>query len=530
MSHQYLQVPFSEKNDAKQLGARWDAMARAWFVPEGVDVQHFARWLPSTALMSVEPSRQSALLSTPTETKGMSLSGLLAQVSAEVAGRFAEAVWVRAEITELSTRQGHVYLSLSESEQGQLLAQAKASIWAQRAAGLLSQFAQVAGQPLAPGLAVLVLVEVSFHVRFGLTLSIVDIDASFTLGDQLAKLNAMRLQLQQAQLYALNRQHAMPDDLFRVAVLSPQQAAGLGDFRSDAKRLEALGLCQFVYFEASFQGDKTETELLQALQAVLQAHRQQGFDVLVIIRGGGAKQDLMQLNLLSIAQTICRFPIPVWTGIGHERDLTLLDEVAHRHFDTPSKVIAHIRQSIVQSAQQAQQHWRLIVQQSRLQLKQAKQQIQHWQHRMEQQAQQLCYQQQLVLQAMHQQIQNGVAQRQYQLALALSQAQQQLLLGVKRQTEQARQQLVWQQQIVSRQSLLSCRLAQQNLAQYQQWLTSIHPKRWLASGYALVKQATNQQWLTSVHQISQDETLVLTLHDGEVLVQVTDIKAKVFGE
>ena len=144
-----------------------------------------------------------------------------------------------------------------------------------------------------------------------------------------------------------------PVDFVRVAVISPETSAGLGDFRQEADRLHRGGLCEFHFVRATFQGLEAPSSILDAIETVLSAHRERTFDALVIIRGGGAVTDLAWLNDLELARRICRLPIPVLTGIGHERDSTILDEVAHRRFDTPSKVAHHITQTILDTARDA---------------------------------------------------------------------------------------------------------------------------------------------------------------------------------
>lgn len=141
-----------------------------------------------------------------------------------------------------------------------------------------------------------------------------------------------------------------PADFVRVAVISPETSAGLGDFRQEADRLHGAGLCEFLFLRATFQGPAAASSLLEALETALTAHRERPFDALVIIRGGGAVTDLAWLNDLELARCACRLPIPILTGIGHERDSTILDEVAHRRFDTPSKAAHHTTQVIRDNA------------------------------------------------------------------------------------------------------------------------------------------------------------------------------------
>ena len=175
-------------------------------------------------------------------------------------------------------------------------------------------------------------------------------DPSYTLGDLAAKLARIRERLRRDGLYDRNKGLPAPVEFVRVAVISPSTSAGLGDFRRETDRLQHAGLCDFIYYHATFQGTEAPSSIRTAVNEALAAHRQRPFDALVVIRGGGSVTDLAWLNDLELALLLCRSPIPVFTGIGHERDGTILDEIAHRRFDTPSKVALHIASTIKDNA------------------------------------------------------------------------------------------------------------------------------------------------------------------------------------
>lgn len=390
-----LEVPFSEKDQAKALGARWNAVEKKWYVPDELHDQlaDFAKWHnPSqTQQINESPLSVGAVPANEAE-KGISLSQLMGQVQSVLRSGFAGAVWVKAEIANIQERRGHYYLELSESaESGQSIASCRAMIWQGAASRLLSAFEQTTGTPLCAGQKILLLGEVSFHEKFGFSLNIQDIDARFTLGEIEANLNKIRLQLQSEGVYSNNKRFKMPQDFFSVAVIAPPNAAGLGDFKADADLLHKAKLCRFQYFYAAFQGDSTEREIAIAHQAILALHKSQTFDAIIIIRGGGAKLDLNNLNAYTLARLVTDSPIPVLTGIGHERDNTILDEVAAVRFDTPSKVIAAIRQNIFGHAQQAKQHWLQIEQASRQYIQQQYLHLQKLDHAILQKSQQICH-------------------------------------------------------------------------------------------------------------------------------------------
>ena len=194
----------------------------------------------------------------------------------------------------------------------------------------------------------------------GLDLIIEDVDPSYTLGDLAAKLARIREKLQQTGLYARNKQLPAPVEFVRVAVISPETSAGLGDFRREADRLQTAILCEFHLFPATFQGVETSSSIQTAVLQALTAHKQKPFDALVVIRGGGSVTDLAWLNDMDLAKLLCQSPVPIFTGIGHERDNTILDEIAHTRFDTPSKVALHISTTIKDNALAAIQAWERI--------------------------------------------------------------------------------------------------------------------------------------------------------------------------
>jgi exodeoxyribonuclease VII large subunit len=344
-----LSVPFAEKEAAKAKGARWDRENQTWYAPPGANLKHLRRWLPGGRLF--EDSDDGALAVASETQQGVDLGELLARVKQVIDQGLPQSVWVRSEISELRAKNGHYYLTLVErTEGGDVVAQARAIIWKGRAAAIMARFAEATGAGLKTDIKVLCLAQVRFDVLYGLALIIEDVDPAFTLGDLAAKLARIREELRQAGLYDRNRSLPAPADYVRIAVISPETSAGLGDFRRETDRLQQAGLCDFRFFEATFQGSGAPPSIRLALEQVLAAHARTQFDALAIIRGGGSVTDLAWLNDLDLARIVCAAPMPVITGIGHERDSTILDEIAHRRLDTPSKVALHIISTIRDNA------------------------------------------------------------------------------------------------------------------------------------------------------------------------------------
>ena len=368
----FLEVQFKEKDQAKALGARWDGPAKKWYVPDGLDLAPFKAWLPASG-RSAAPASASTKELIPVECagqelslakKGMTLSQLLAGVAQAVAQAFKSGVWTMVEVVEARTKNGHVYLELSErTPEGNVLATARATLWATTANKILPEFERVTGATIAPGIKLLVRAKPVFKPQYGFSIEIDAIDPEYTLGDLEARKREIRTRLKQEGIFDANKKLPAPWDFNAVLVVAPQGAAGLGDFQAEATRLERLGICRFVYAASRFQGEGAANEIKQVLLAALEQWRDSGRaapDAVAIIRGGGAVNDLAWLNDYELARTICTLPVPVLTGIGHERDNTILDEVSNTRFDTPSKVAAGIEQVIKRRVEEVKASFELL--------------------------------------------------------------------------------------------------------------------------------------------------------------------------
>lgn len=288
----------------------------------------------------------------------LSLSEYLTTVQEVIQLTFDEAVWVKAEIRNLSIKGGHYYLELAEKDEDshQVIASCKGTLWKFIAQKIVVKFERESGIELSKDLNVLIKVKAKFDPQYGFSVNIEDIDSSFTLGDIAKRYQQILQRLTQKGLLNHNKQLPAPFDLQNVLVIAPENAAGLGDFKKDADALAQAGVCHFVYHSATFQGNTAPTSIMQALASALRQWAQEypaAPDLIVIIRGGGAVNDLAYLNDYDLAALLCKRTVPIWVGIGHEKDRTILDEIAHRSFDTPSKVIAGIRNLIVERVNEA---------------------------------------------------------------------------------------------------------------------------------------------------------------------------------
>lgn len=294
-----------------------------------------------------------------------SLSGYLSTVQEVIRLSFDEPVWVKAEIRNLSIKGGHYYLELAEKEEDtdKVIASCKATIWKFTAVKIVLKFERESGIELSKDLNVLIKIKARFDPQYGFSVNIEDIDSSFTLGDIAKRYQQILARLSSEGLVNLNKSLPAPFDIENVLVIAPENAAGLGDFRKDADALNKADVCHFVYHSATFQGNTAANSIMESLSLGLRQWAKDYNippDLIVIIRGGGAVNDLAYLNDYDLATLLCKRKVPIWVGIGHEKDRTILDEIAHRSFDTPSKVIAGIRNVISERSQDVMDYLQTI--------------------------------------------------------------------------------------------------------------------------------------------------------------------------
>lgn len=266
MSDTYLTTTLRDREAVKALGARWDSVRKRWYVPAGRDLTPFASWLPASNGNPVaEVSEDLAV-----RPRGITLSGLLAGVAQAVSQAYRRGVWTLAEVVRADVRRGHVMLELAErATSGDAVAQARALIWADTANEIVPAFEKATGVVLGAGIKLLVRAKPTMHPLYGLSLVIDAIDPDYTLGDLEAKKREIRQRLQREGLFDANRKLPPPWDYTSVLVVAPEGAAGLGDFRAEAERLQRHGVCRFVYAFSRFQGEGAALEIRGALLARL---------------------------------------------------------------------------------------------------------------------------------------------------------------------------------------------------------------------------------------------------------------------
>lgn len=286
----------------------------------------------------------------------ITLSDLMFSIAETVDEVYAGAHWITAELAAAHQKsKGYWVLELEESDaNGKKKAQTQALVWANNVPQVIYKFQKATGQKLSAGMRVKLLVTVSFHPQWGFRLTAMDIDTSWTLGEAQANNKKIRDTLTKEGLWDLNKKLPSPTDFYRVAIIAPDTSAGLEDFMREANALTQYGLTQFDVYNAPFEGNNAVSGIPKAFQQIA---NNGPYDAVCVVRGGGAASGIAWLNQEEIIRAACTCAYPLLTGIGHERDQTLVDEVANIVCGTPSKTIQYVTGTVVEQAQTAADHW-----------------------------------------------------------------------------------------------------------------------------------------------------------------------------
>lgn len=255
--------------------------------------------------------------------------------------------WVEAELSEAREVRGHCYMELVQKDifSATPIARASAKCWKQRWQVLRPKFEGVTGQPLRAGMKVMLQVAVSFHEAYGFAWIVQDIDPTYTMGDMARKRLEIIRQLRQEGVFDMQKELTIPMFAQRVAVISSESAAGYGDFCSQLSNNDYGFKFYPRLFAAVMQGERVEQSVVAALNEI--NRHVDDFDVVVIIRGGGATADLSGFDTLELAENVANFPLPIITGIGHERDESILDMVSNTRVKTPTAAAAVLIDNLV---------------------------------------------------------------------------------------------------------------------------------------------------------------------------------------
>mgnify|MGYP000845816205 FL=1 len=449
------------------------------------------------------------------EVRSFSLSELLGSVRRCLEHSFPDRYWVRAEVSDLRRAGGigHGYLELLEKgEQGEVTARVRATIWSSTYQAIEQSFVRSGVGALTSGMSILCLVSVAFHPQYGLSLNIIDIDPNYSLGE-IARLRQETInRLKRAGLWSLNKEHELPRPLQRLAIISSSTAAGYEDFMRQLQHNAYGVICYTALFRAQMQGEQTTSSILAALERILR--HEEAFDAVVIIRGGGAVSELRAFDDYALCEGVAQYPLPVITGIGHERDLSVLDMIAHTSLKTPTAVATYLIEGLASELALVEEHLRTLphLLQS-LSLGRS-----HWLH-------QLASRLPLVARARLEQAQRN--QRAYQSQLTLSvhtyfeQARHRTTLSLQR-LPLLCQHLLQRRRLELSHLLLPLRLAtsrqqerqQSNLEHQEQAIRLAHPDNILQRGFSIV--STKQGIITRRSHLTAETPISIRFADGIV--------------
>ena len=287
--------------------------------------------------------------------KSLTLYELNALVRETLALQMPDEYWVEAELSEAREVRGHCYMELIQKDDrsNTPVAKASAKCWASTWQLVRPHFMRVTGQQVHAGMKVLLKVYAQFHESYGFSWIVTDIDPTYTLGDMARKRMEIIRQLKEEGVFELQKELQLPMFCQRIAVISSANAAGYGDFVNQLESNEYGFRFHTQLFPAIMQGEGVEQSVIAALNKIFERlekedsslftfHSSLNFDCVVIIRGGGATSDLSGFDTLALAEHVANFPIPIITGIGHERDESVLDMVSHTRVKTPTAAAAFL--------------------------------------------------------------------------------------------------------------------------------------------------------------------------------------------
>jgi exodeoxyribonuclease VII large subunit len=268
----------------------------------------------------------------------ITLSELSSLIRTVIQSTLYDYYWVRAEIAQINFHynSGHCYLDLVEKQEHVIIAKMRATIWACNFSQISANFKSLTGQDIQAGMKILMLAQVNYHEVHGLSLNIKEIDPSYTLGEMMLKRREIIERLTKEGIISNNKLIHLPPVIQKIAVISAEGAAGYGDFQSRLKDNPYGYRFHHKLFQAYMQGEKAEQSIITALEKCIRQRKH--FDAVVIIRGGGSAIDLHCFDSYPLAKVIALSPLPVFTGIGHERDETVADHVANKRLITPTAV------------------------------------------------------------------------------------------------------------------------------------------------------------------------------------------------
>lgn len=309
--------------------------------------------------------------------KALSLFELNSLVADVIDSTMSRSYWVQAELSEARENRGHCYMELIEKNEGSNapIARASAKCWSNVWMLIKPAFIRITGQDVRAGMKVMLQVHAQFHPQYGFSWIVDDINPEYTMGDMMRKRQDIIRQLKAEGVFELQKELHFPIFAQRIAVISSETAAGYGDFCNQLETNEYELYFHVELFPAVMQGDHVEQSIINALNQI--NSREDDFDCVVIIRGGGATADLSGFDTLSLAENVANFPLPIVTGIGHERDESVLDMVSFQRVKTPTAAAAYLIDHLASTLMRVENAQTQIVDSVRRALEVEKMRIQH---------------------------------------------------------------------------------------------------------------------------------------------------------
>lgn len=274
--------------------------------------------------------------------QALSLKDLNELVSEVIRLQMRGSYWLEAELSQMNENRGHCYMEFVQKDEtsNNIIARASGRCWASTWSQIKLYFERITGQTLHAGMKIMVQVSPQFHVQYGFSWIVEDINPEFTMGDMMRKRNEIIAQLKDEGVFDLQKELRLSSFASRIAIISSNTAAGYGDFCNQLANNEFGLTFQTELFQATMQGNRAEGDIIACLNEI--NAREEEFDVVVIIRGGGATADLSSFDTLLLAENVANFPLPIITGIGHDRDESVLDLVSFLKVKTPTAAAAFL--------------------------------------------------------------------------------------------------------------------------------------------------------------------------------------------
>ncbi len=456
-------------------------------------------------------------MNTSSSPSSVSLLELQSQIKGTLQKQFSQYVWVKGEIHEMIEQSaGHCYLVLVEKDKDKIVAKARATIWSFTYRMLKPYFESTTGIRFASGIKVSLKVAVEFHEVYGLNLNIKDIDPKYTIGDVALQKQLTIKQLEEDGIIDMNKELPLPRVIQNIAVISSETAAGWQDWQEQLNNNTHQYAFTYDLFPARMQGEEALSSIVLALETIYEKG-EDFYDAVVIIRGGGSKLDLSIFDHYELACNIAQFPVPVITGIGHERDTSVADMVAHTALKTPTAVADFIIEQAFNFEQELGLMLQHITDSARLLLADSNEQLKGIQKDLSFFANHQIRNHQDRLVRLTHSLSSGIRAKQQDYYSDLEVKSNNLIKSTKRVFDRKEQSLNNLLQQITNQSRLRLHQAQKQQEHWSKILKAYRPEHILKRGFCIVEQ--NQQIKTSVKDIDPNISTTLIMKDGSIVIE-----------